>query len=172
MRLSKGSSCSPFPSCAYCQNIPAEKIRFSTASIYAVTALIEVSEVLSINQFFLMRLHGKIQLNLYDLSCVDQALSYIKKHYRDAISIEQLSMEIGMGIKKLRAGIKLKTGLTLHEYHFKVRIEQAMPMLSDTGHPLKAIASSVGFKTESHFCKRFKEITSMTPMEYRLQCAV
>lgn len=119
-----------------------------------------------------MRLHGKIQLSLYDLSCVDLAIAYIEKHYRDAISIEQLSMEVGMGIKKLRTGLKHRTGFTLHEYHFKVRIEQAMPMLADTGYPLKAVASSVGFKTESHFCRRFKEITSMTPIEYRLRCAV
>lgn len=119
-----------------------------------------------------MRLHGTIQLSLYDLSCVDQAIAYIKKHYRDAISIEQLSIEAGMGIKKLRVGLKKRTGLTLHEYHFKVRIEQSMQMLSDTGYPLKAVASSVGFKTESHFCRRFKEIMSMTPIEYRLRCAV
>ena len=120
-----------------------------------------------------MRSFAKIQLSLYDLSCVEQAIAYIDKHYRNAISIEQLSIEAGMGIKKLRAGLKKKTGLTLHEYHFKVRIEQAKPMLSDTGYPLKSIACQVGFKTESHFCRRFKESTSMTPIEYRLlQAAV
>lgn len=115
-----------------------------------------------------MRVHEKIQLSLYDLSCVEQAIAYVVKNYRDAISIECLSIEAGIGIKKLRAGLKKKTGLTLHEYHFKVRIEQAKPMLSDTGYPLKAIACQVGFKTESHFCRRFKEITSMTPIEYRM----
>ena len=119
-----------------------------------------------------MPLSEKSKLSLYDLSRIDQAIAYIHRHFRDPISIEQLSIEVGMGIKKLRTGIRVRTGLTLHEYHFKVRIEQSMPMLADTGHPLKAVASSVGFKTESHFCRRFKEIMSMTPIEYRLQCAI
>ena len=119
-----------------------------------------------------MPIQATARLSQYDLSCVDEAIAYIHKHYRDAISIEQLSIETGMGIKKLRNGLKLRTGLTLHEYHFKVRIEQSMPMLAATGYPLKAVASSVGFKTESHFCRRFKEIMSMTPIEYRLQCAI
>jgi len=119
-----------------------------------------------------MHLPEKSKLSRYDLSRIDQAIEYVHKHFRDPISIEQLSIEMGMGIKRLRAGIKKRTGLTLHEYHFKVRIEQSMPMLADTGYPLKAVASSVGFKTESHFCRRFKEIMSMTPIEYRLQCAV
>ena len=101
--------------------------------------------------------------------CIDQAIAYIEKHYRNAISAEQLSLEAGMSVRKLRAGLKKKTGLTLHEFHFVVRIEQSKPMLLNTANPLKQIANSVGFKTESHFCKRFKEIMALTPIEYRLR---
>lgn len=115
-----------------------------------------------------MRLNGTTLLCRYDMICIDQAIAYIEKNYRNAISAEQLSIEAGMSIRKLRFGLKKKTGLSLHEFHFTVRIEQAKPMLLNTAYPLKAIASSVGFKTESHFCKRFKEITSKTPIEYRL----
>ena len=111
--------------------------------------------------------NSKIHLSLYDLSCVDKAICYIEEHYRDAISIENLSIEAGISVKKLRIGLKKRTGLTLHEFHFKTRIDRSKPILSDTGYPLKAIAGLVGFKTESHFCRRFKEITSMTPIEYR-----
>jgi AraC-like DNA-binding protein len=118
-----------------------------------------------------MRLNGITQLCKYELDCIDQAIAYIQKYYRNAISAESLSVEAGMSIRKLRAGLKKKTGLSLHEFHFKVRVEQAKPMLLNTAYPLKAIANSVGFKTESHFCKRFKEITALTPIEYRLKNA-
>jgi len=118
-----------------------------------------------------MLLQETIQLSRYDLACVDQAIAYMDKHYQDTLSIEQLSVEAGMGIKKLRAGLKKRTGLTVHEYHFHIRIERSKPMLADTGHPLKAIACSVGFKSESHFCRKFKEIVLMTPIAYRLACA-
>ncbi|HWK08118.1 MAG TPA: AraC family transcriptional regulator [Puia sp.] len=116
-----------------------------------------------------MRLHGITQLCKFDMDCVDQAIAYIEKYYRNAISAEQLAMEAGLSIRKLRVGLKKKTGLTLHEFHFTVRIEKSKSLLEGTAYPLKAIASSVGFKTESHFCKRFKKITTLTPIEYRLR---
>jgi transcriptional regulator GlxA family with amidase domain len=118
-----------------------------------------------------MRLNRTTQLCKYELDCVDQAILFIEKNYRNAISAEKLAMEAGLSIRKLRVGLKTKTGLTLHEFHFTVRIEKAKPLLQDTYYPLKAIASSVGFKTESHFCKRFKRRTMLTPIEYRLLTA-
>ena len=115
--------------------------------------------------------HPTIQLSRHDLACIDLAIAYIDKHYRDPISIEQLSLEAGMGIKKLRAGLRKRTGLTLADYCFQIRIERSKPLLADTGHPLKAIVGAVGFKTESHFCRKFKELVAMTPIQYRLACA-
>ena len=115
-----------------------------------------------------MRLNRITHLCQYEMDCVDQAILFIEKNYRNAISAEQLAMEARLSIRKLRAGLKSKTGLTLHEFHFKVRIEKAKPLLRDTYYPLKAIARWVGFKTESHFCKRFKRGTMLTPIEYRM----
>lgn len=117
-----------------------------------------------------MRLKGVVQLSSYDLKCVEQAILYVQKHHKEAISIENLSMEAGIGIRKLRMGIKKITGLTLHEFHFQTRIEYSKPILLNTGYPLKFIASSVGFKNESHFCQAFKKRTAMTPFEFRISC--
>lgn len=110
---------------------------------------------------------GVIRLSRFDLTCIDRALSYINQHYRNPLSAEQLSMEAELNIKKLRAGIRKKTGYSLHEYHFKVRIEKAKELLLQTGYPLKHIASTVGFKNESHFCQKFRQFVSMTPNEFR-----
>jgi len=110
---------------------------------------------------------GLIRLSKYDMTCVDRALAYIHQHFRNALSAEQLSIEAELNIKKLRAGIRKKTGYTLHDYHFKVRIEKAKVLLLQTGYPLKQIASSVGFKNESHFCQKFRQLVSMTPNEFR-----
>ena len=104
---------------------------------------------------------------MYDRICVDQAIAYIDNHYRDALSAEQLSEEVALNIKKLRIGIKRKTGYSLHDYHFKVRIDKSKALLLQTGYPLKYIACNVGFKNESHFCRKFRKFTSMTPNEFR-----
>jgi len=116
-----------------------------------------------------MRINGSTRLSRYDLACIDNVINYIDRHYKNTLSAEQLSVEVDMNIKKLRAGIKKRTGYHLHRYHFKVRIEKAKELLLKTGYPLKYIASSVGFKNESHFCQKFKQFMSMTPNEFRLQ---
>jgi len=114
-----------------------------------------------------MNISGLIRLSRYELTCIDQAIAYIDKYYRNALSAEQLSEEVNLNIKKLRAGIKKRTGHSLHDYHFKVRIEKSKALLLDTGYPLKCIANTVGFKNESHFCQKFRQFVSMTPNEFR-----
>lgn len=108
-----------------------------------------------------------IRLSRYEMTCIDQVIAYIEKNYRNTLSAEHLSEEVNISIKKLRAGIKKRTGYNLHEYHFKVRIEKAKELLLQTGYPLKYIANNVGFKNESHFCQKFRQYVSMTPNEFR-----
>lgn len=122
---------------------------------------------MSVRKPFPMRLNGIILLSRYDMDCIDRAIAYIKKNYRDPISAENLALEAGISVKKLQAGLKRETGFTLHDYHFHVRIEEAKKSLSNEDYPLKSIARTCGFKNESHFCKVFKKVTSLTPVEYR-----
>ena len=114
-----------------------------------------------------MQLHGTMELCPYDMKCIEQAVTYVEQHYNDRISIENLSMEVGLSIRKLQAGLKVRAGCTLHEYLLQVRITNAKRMLLDTCLPLKAISKAVGFRTGSHFGEVFKSIAGMTPNEFR-----
>lgn len=109
------------------------------------------------------------RLSWYEFSCIDNALNYIDKKYADRISADLLAIEIGLSKKKLQAGFRQRTGQTLHEYILLVRVEKSKHLLTCTMLPLKAIASLTGFKTTSHFCQVFKNITGHTPIEYRLE---
>lgn len=117
-----------------------------------------------------MYLTGVIRFSPYDMNCIAHAIAYIDQYYRNAISAEQISLEAALNIKKLRAGIRKKTGYNLHEYHCKVRIEKSKTLLRESDHPLKYIANAVGFKNESHFCRKFRQFESMTPNEFRYRC--
>jgi len=114
-----------------------------------------------------MNITGIIRLSHYHLICIDRAIAYIDKYYKNALSAEDISAEVDLNIKKLRAGIRKKTGYSVHEYHSMVRVEKSKPLLLETSYPLKVIANMVGFKNESHFCRKFKEFVSMTPNEFR-----
>ena len=115
-----------------------------------------------------MRLDNPFRLTPCDLRTIENAMVYIDRHYRERLSADQLSIEFDISKIKLQAGFQEMTGLTLHNYILKVRVDKAKQLLKDTNDPVKSIASAIGFRRPSHFIFTFKEFTSQTPSEYRL----
>lgn len=116
-----------------------------------------------------MRLHGIILLNPYDLECVKRAIAHLEKHYQDTISADNLSLEVNMDIKKLQAGFKKLTRLTVHNYLIKVRLDKARDDLSNFSLSIKIIADRHGFSSSSHFGDLFRKDCGISPKEYRRQ---
>ena len=116
-----------------------------------------------------MKADKVLRLSPYDLRCIDCAIQYIGKHYSDKISAEHLSMEVGLSKDKLQAGFQRRTGKTLHKYIQQVRLENARELLVNTNDPLKSVADASGFVNESHFCKVFKKMHLISPVQYRYQ---
>jgi transcriptional regulator GlxA family with amidase domain len=80
-------------------------------------------------------------------------------------------MEVGLSKEKLQAGLQLRKGQTLHKYLQRVRLEKAKEILVSTNDPVKAVADAAGFANESHFCKVFKKINLVSPVQYRFSQA-
>lgn len=116
-----------------------------------------------------MQIDKIVRLTSYDLVCIDRAIEYIHKRYKERISADQLSVEVNLRKEKLQAGFKKKTGFTLHDYILKVRIDRAKTLLLGSNEPVKFICDLIGFKDESHFIKVFKRHTYTTPAEFRYQ---
>ncbi len=104
-----------------------------------------------------------------EYASIDKAIAYIDKHYAKKLSGDQLSVEAGLNKKKMQEGFRKRTGRTLHDYILYVRVEKSKYLLVHTELTLKIIAGLTGFKTSSHFCLVFKNISGDTPMGYRLQ---
>ena len=47
------------------------------------------------------------------------------------------------------------------------RIDTAKNRLCNSDETVACLASSLGYRNVTHFCRQFKQITGMTPMEYR-----
>lgn len=120
----------------------------------------------------LVKADKQLRLSPYDFKCIDNALQYIDRHYAEKISAENLSMEVGLSKDKLQAGLQCRTGNTLHKYIQLVRLEKAKELLVNTNDPLKSVADASGFVNESHFCKVFKKINMVSPVQYRYQQAI
>jgi len=110
-----------------------------------------------------------LRLSPTDLRCIDNALQYIDAHYSEKISADGLSIEVGLSKDKLQAGLQCRTGKTLHKYLQQVRLAKARELLVNTNKPLKSVADAAGFVNESHFCKVFKKMHFVSPVQYRYQ---
>lgn len=64
---------------------------------------------------------------------------------------------------------KLRTGKTLPEYVNELRVGRACRLLADEPRKVTDIALDCGFRNLANFNRRFREITRLTPRDYRRQ---
>ena len=95
------------------------------------------------------------------------AVVYLRKHFEENISIEDLAERCGYKPARFRAVFKLQSGLTPSEYRNKLRMEKACELLSQRNLEIGAIAEMVGFRDVFYFSKCFKKTMGVTPSAYR-----
>ena len=62
---------------------------------------------------------------------------------------------------------KKQTGMNLSDFIKLKKIQEAEELLYETDKSLVAISDHLGFSSQSHFCRVFKELKGVTPSEYR-----
>ena len=97
---------------------------------------------------------------------ITKATDYLKKHIREAITIEILSIKIGINKRKLQEGFKIHTGKAVHEYVIQLRMEAAKKLLRDPFRSVKSIAIAVGY-TETGFSSAYKKYYNQQPTAVR-----
>ena len=63
--------------------------------------------------------------------------------------------------------VKCEFGCTLHEYIFKLRLEEAYRRIAFTGEHFESISRNVGYESFSHFNRIFKQYYGITPSKLR-----
>ena len=58
-------------------------------------------------------------------------------------------------------------GIPISTYIKQVRVERSKLMLTSTAMPVAQIADLLHFASSSHFSEIFREITGITPQQYR-----
>ncbi len=96
---------------------------------------------------------------------VKRALEFIEEHYHEDVSIESLASAAHLSAFHLIRVFSGETGLTPHAHLNQVRVRKAKELLAK-GRSLSAVAAETGFADQSHFTRRFKRLTGMTPGQY------
>lgn len=98
----------------------------------------------------------------------DQVKDYVKKYYRNDISISQIAENLGLTANYLSTVFRQRTGRKLIDYLTQVRMEAAKKLLCENvTASVQDIALMVGYNSSRHFSTLFQKQTGMTPSSYR-----
>lgn len=101
---------------------------------------------------------------------VKQAMYFIRTHYADPISLEDIADSVHISKSECCRCFSRTLQLTPFEYLMKCRIFEATRSLlehPDENIPISELASRVGFNNTSYFNKLFKKYLGCTPTYYR-----
>lgn len=96
---------------------------------------------------------------------IDDVFEYISQHLTEDLSLKKLEKEFFISGEHISREFKKSTGVTLHSYITRARIDLSKKYLLQ-GLSVRDVCQLCGFSSYNHFFKMFKKECGMTPMEY------
>ena len=99
---------------------------------------------------------------------IRRARRYIDENFAQGISLGQLAEHVSLSPYYLLRVFRAEIGMPPYTYLESVRIRHAQRFI-EAGQPLVEVAFAVGFSSQSHFTRHFKQIIGVTPGQYAQQ---
>ncbi|WP_055665671.1 response regulator transcription factor [Desnuesiella massiliensis] len=99
-------------------------------------------------------------------SGIEKALEYIKQHYHEDISLNDVAKTAYLSESYLSRKIKKILGIGFSEYITKLRMEKAKEYFRDPNIKVTEVASKLGYPDYRYFSHIFKKYTGYTPSEF------
>lgn len=97
-----------------------------------------------------------------------EIIGWISMNFRNpSLSLEQISEKFSISKYYLCRLFKQNTGYTFTNYVNLLRIREAQRLLRETDDKIMTICERSGFENVHHFCRVFKQISHVSPMQYR-----
>jgi AraC-like DNA-binding protein len=90
---------------------------------------------------------------------------YLRANAQRNVRLQELAEITGFSKAYTIRSFRRLVGMPPYEWLLQLRIEKAKRLLQ-SGRPVSEVAASLGFADQSHFHRRFKRITGMTPAAY------
>ena len=94
-------------------------------------------------------------------------IRHIDHHFTEEISMKQMAAMANLSATQFNARFREILRMSPSSYVLSRRIEHARKLLAESSLGLAEIGAAVGFYDQSHFTKRFRKATGLTPSAYR-----
>lgn len=115
---------------------------------------------------------SEVQVNTTYDAAFRNMLTYLQEHYSERISLGDIAASGNIGKSLCTKLFRKYTAKTPGDYLINYRITKSMALLTSTDMEITEVAFAVGFSSNSHFTKTFREITGTTPLKYRSEGAI
>jgi len=100
---------------------------------------------------------------------ITKARAYIHEHQAEELQLGQVAKAVNMSSYYFCKTFKKVIGINFTDYVARVRIEKSKNLLLNPNLRISEIAFEVGFQSLTHFNRVFKNVTGLSPTNYRDQ---
>jgi AraC-like DNA-binding protein len=152
-------------------NSPDNSIKNQFNALYSIYSRGSNYLLQAIGEFYLLY-SGIAEMLIYEelpivKNPVQKAMHYIEGHATEDFHIADLAKLCNMSEPRFYDTFKRFTGYTPIAYKNRVRIQQALTLLSDKENTVEWISNYLNFNSPAYFRKVFKQVTGTTPHESR-----
>lgn len=105
--------------------------------------------------------------NQKNLQAIQKAAEYIRKNYRNKLTIDDIAQEVYLSPCYVSRIFKQGLGCTLMEYLTQIRVEEAKTLLKNPKYNVMQVAEESGFEDPGYFTRVFKKLEGITPSRYK-----
>jgi YesN/AraC family two-component response regulator len=108
--------------------------------------------------------------DLQDVKHIDviyKSIEYIRRNYMKKVTLDDVAENVSLSPSYFSRIFKQETKTSFNSYLNNVRIEMSKKLLLDEDIPLVDIAVLAGFENQSYYSRVFKQITGLSPRQFR-----
>ncbi|WP_195543256.1 response regulator [Massiliimalia timonensis] len=142
---------------------------------YDQSTLLTLYRAEEIKEFLIKNLEELYQKQLVKetySAATNYVIKYINNNYNQQPTLGEVAEQLHSSSMYIGQKFKRDTGKTFHDFLNECRIQHAKILLCTTNMKIFEITQRIGVSNSQYFSKIFKEITGMTPNEYRNELAV
>lgn len=151
---------------------PEEAYSLGDSYIQAVERSADYSDLTPIASImyddFIQRVH-RSRTNPRLSPVIQKCCDFIELNFDTKIKASDLAAFAGYSEYYLTRKFKEETGYFINDYIKAVKVERAKVLLSSSDHSVQEISNQLGFSNRSYFSQVFRELTGLTPVNFREQ---